>query len=222
MEDHNSRSNEYNNKRSFERKKVKFRFRLLDTRKENRHWIIVIIIATFIISATLSLVSSIMENANLIIALLITIFIIIVGILFDIIGTAVTAADEAPFHAMASRKFYGAKEAIFLIRNADKVSNFCNDVVGDICGVISGAGSAYIILKVAGSSSASNITLESLLVTGLIASATVGGKAMGKTIAIANSNYIIYKVGIIYKFLTHGRINTRNKKKNNRRKKVET
>ncbi|WDC83794.1 hypothetical protein PL321_14940 [Caloramator sp. mosi_1] len=73
--------------------------------------------------------------------------IIFVGIIFDIIGVAVTAAEEAPFHSLASRKVKGAKTAVKLIRNADKVSNFCNDVIGDICGVVSGAAGAIIISK---------------------------------------------------------------------------
>jgi len=31
---------------------------------------------------------------------------------------------------------------------------------------------------------------------------TVGGKALGKTIALSNSNYIIYRVGVIIKFFS--------------------
>ncbi len=156
-----------------------------------------------------------MENASLLAALAITVLIIVIGIIFDIIGTAVTAADEVPFHAMASKKIYGAREAIFLIRNAEKVSNFCNDVVGDICGVISGAGATYIILRIAGNADTLTSTLTGLAVTGLIASMTVGGKAIGKTVAISNSNYIIYKTGIIFKFIAR----RKNSSKANKRKK---
>jgi len=119
--------------------------------------------------------------------------------MFDIIGTAVTAADETPFHAMASRKLYAAKQSIKLIRNADKVSNVCNDVVGDICGIISGAAGAYIVFRVIGNKDV--ITMTELAVTGSITALTVGGKALGKTIAIRNSNYIIYKVSVIIKFI---------------------
>jgi hypothetical protein len=111
----------------------------------------------------------------------------------------VTAAEEAPFHAMASRKVYGAKQAIRLIRNADKVSNVCNDVIGDICGIISGAAGAYIIFRLIGDSA--KVSATELIVTGMITALTVGGKALGKIMALQNSNYIIYRVGIAIYFL---------------------
>jgi hypothetical protein len=76
-------------------------------------------------------------------------FIILVGIVFDIVGIAATAAQEAPFHARASRRLLGAKKSIWIVRNADKVASFCNDVVGDICGTVSGAVGASIVFSLA-------------------------------------------------------------------------
>ena len=69
------------------------------------------------------------------------------GILFDIIGVAVTAADPRPFHSMAAHKEPGAKEALVLLRNAGRVSSVCNDVVGDICGIVSGTTTAVIVVR---------------------------------------------------------------------------
>ena len=146
--------------------------------------------------------TSILERANYLVSSFVVLIILIISILFDIIGVAATAADETPFHAMASRKLYGARQAIRLIRNADKVSNLCNDVVGDICGVISGAASTYIIAGLVTTSGVNpETTLAGLSVTATVAAMTVGGKAIGKTIAIKNSNYIIYKVAVLLKFL---------------------
>ena len=203
-------------KRPSNEKKIKFRTNILGTTKESRQWIIIITIISFLISASLSLLSSsILQHANYLISCTVVFIIILINIFFDIVGTAVTAADEAPFHAMASRKLYGARQTIRLIRNADKVSNFCNDVVGDICGVISGAASTYIIAGIVSSGINPETSIAGLSITGMVASLTVGGKAMGKTIAIKNSNYIIYKVAVILKFL-FGRINfvkMKNKKK---------
>jgi CBS domain containing-hemolysin-like protein len=144
--------------------------------------------------------SDVLKEADIITAFLVILFIILVNIVFDVIGTAVTAADETPFHAMASRKLYAAKQSIRLIRNADKVSNVCNDVVGDICGIISGAAGAYIIFRIIGRQEA--VTWTELAITGLITALTVGGKALGKSVAIRNSNFIIYKVSVIIKFIT--------------------
>jgi CBS domain containing-hemolysin-like protein len=172
-----------------------------NSKKSNIIWIIVVTCASFVISAVLSVASSeILKGAKIFTAFIVILVIIIVNIIFDIIGTAVTAAEEAPFHAMASRKLYAAKQSIRLIRNADRVSNVCNDVVGDICGIISGAAGAYIIFRVIGSQEA--VTAAELAVTGLITALTVGGKALGKNIALRNSNSIIYKVGVVTKFIT--------------------
>ncbi|MDF2523872.1 MAG: hypothetical protein K0R31_1513 [Clostridiales bacterium] len=194
-------------------KKVRFRLNLLGSKKENKIWVIIITTISFFLSVFLSFFSTnILEQADLVIASIVVLTIILIGILFDIIGIAVTAADEAPFHAMGSRKLYGARESIKLIRNADKVSNFCNDVVGDICGIISGTASAYIVTILAGGQTVSETSVAALGITGLVASMTVGGKAIGKSIAIENSNFIIYKVGVISKFFT-SRINRDKKRK---------
>lgn len=208
-----------NYKHPADERKVKFRINLLGSNKDKKYWIILITFVSFILSASLNVISSsILEDANIYVAFGLVLIIIIINILFDIIGTAVTAADEAPFHSMAASKVYGAKQSIKLIRNADKVSNFCNDVVGDICGVISGAASALIVLKLIGDSASPETgesTLEGLIITGLVAALTVGGKALGKSIAIENSNFIIYKVGVVLKFLLGNSLfdDTRKKKK---------
>ena len=61
------------------------------------------------------------------------IIVIAIGIMFDLIGVAVTVGNEEDFHAQASKKIKGAKTSIKMIRNSAKVSNFCADVIGDIC-----------------------------------------------------------------------------------------
>ena len=190
-----------NYKHPVDEKKVKFRQgSVSSSKKDNVIWPLTITVVSFLISAILNIASSnVLKEADIIISFLVIFLIILVNITFDIIGTAVTAADETPFHAMASRKLYGAKQSIKLIRNADKVSNVCNDVVGDICGIISGAAGAYIIFRIIGSKE--SISLTELVVTGLITALTVGGKAFGKTIALRNSNYIIYKVSVVIKFV---------------------
>jgi hypothetical protein len=163
-------------------------------------WILTVTFISFLISVILTAASSdVLKEAEIFTAFLVIMVIILVNIIFDTIGTAVTAAEEAPFHAMASRKVYGAKQAIRLIRNADKVSNVCNDVIGDICGIISGAAGAYIIFRLIGDSA--KVSATELIVTGMITALTVGGKALGKIMALQNSNYIIYRVVIAIYFL---------------------
>ena len=161
--------------------------------KVNVKWIITVVIASFVISFCLSFIAnSTIPNLSLILGIIVTLIFILIGILFDIIGVAVTTADEAIFHSMNSRKVKGAKVAVMFKKNADKVSSFCCDVIGDICGVISGAAgttiAAILITKYG-----FNVLLVGLLVTAIISSLTIGGKAIGKSFAINKSDIILYE-----------------------------
>ena len=167
-------------------------------------WFVTIFLVTIVISATISFVSEeIMSVSGMAVAFLILLAIILVGILFDIVGVAVTSADERPFHSMAARKVRGAREAIALLRNAEKVSSICNDVVGDICGVVSGSASATIAAQILAKSEFSWPMVVSLVMSALVAGLTVGGKAIGKTFAINSSTAIVYSVGKTLYFWGH-------------------
>ena len=162
----------------------------------NSKWIIEAFMITFILSGIISYISSNgVSKLNIGFAIIILIFVVFLGILFDIIGVAVTVANEEHFHAKATKKAEGAKSSLNLIKNASKVANICADVIGDICGVISGAIGTMIALKLASTYGVtSNIQF---LISAFIASVTVGGKAIGKQIAANNSTEIVDKVGII-------------------------
>ncbi len=190
-----------NCKHPVDQKKVRFKNNTIaGSKKNNVIWTLTVTVVSFLIATILTIASSnILKEADIIMAFLVIFIIILINIFFDIIGTAVTAADEKPFHAMASRKLYAAKQSIKLIRNADKVSNVCNDIVGDICGIISGAAGTYIIFRIIGSKQAVKFT--ELVLTGLITAVTVGGKALGKTIALRGSNNITYRVSVVIKFV---------------------
>lgn len=164
-------------------------------------WVITIFLITIVISGTISMISDeLMDRSGTAVAFVILLVIILIGILFDIIGVAVTSADETPFHAMAARKVPGAREAIRLLRKAERVSSICNDVVGDICGVVSGSASAAIAVQLLGKFDFSWPRIVSLLMSALVAGLTVGGKAIGKTFAVNSSTGIVYTVGkIIYR-----------------------
>lgn len=170
-----------------------------DKPKKNNSWVIVISITTFILSLTFSFISNTaISKLNIIIGLIVLILVILIGVLFDLIGVAVTVANEEDFHAQASKKIKGAKTSIKLIRNSAKVSNFCADVIGDICGVLSGAISAMIALKLTENFGMS----ESIqfVFSAIVASATVGGKAITKEIAKSNSTKIVGFVSKIISF----------------------
>ena len=136
-----------------------------------------------------------MVGSSVATAFAILLAIVFIGIIFDIIGVAVTSADEAPFHAMAARKVNGAKEAIKLLRQAEKVSSICNDVVGDICGVVSGSASATIAMQLLQHFEVSWPRIVGFAMSALVAGLTVGGKAIGKTFAVNSSTTIVHLVG---------------------------
>ena len=159
-------------------------------------WIITVFISTILATSVISLASEeLMSVSSIAVAFIILLVIIFVGILFDIIGVAVTSADEKPFHSMAARKVPGALEAIRLLRNAEKVGSICNDVVGDICGVISGSASATIAAQVLQNFEFTWPRLASLMMSALVAGLTVGGKAIGKGLAIQSCTTIVHFVG---------------------------
>ncbi len=161
-------------------------------------WALTIFLVTIVVSATISFASSeVMARSSMAVAFLILLIIVAVGILFDIVGVAVTSADEKPFHSMASRRVPGAKEAIRLLRNAGRVSSICNDVIGDICGVVSGAASATIAARALTYIDFSWPQAVSLGMSALVAGLTVGGKAVGKTVAIRSCTEIVFLVGKI-------------------------
>ena len=163
----------------------------------DKKWIIQIIGMAFLISFAFSFLSeTTIPKVNVFLGIIILILFILIGILFDIIGVAVTSSDEAPFHSMNSRKVKGADIAVILKQNADKVSSFCNDVVGDICGIVSGTASSIIALSLADTFHMNNFFIT-LFVTAIVASLTIGGKAIGKSFAINKSNYILYEVSKI-------------------------
>lgn len=168
------------------------------SKKENEHskikWFIEVFIMTFLLSIFFSYISTNgVSNLNLWSSIIILIAVILVGIIFDIIGVAVTVANEHEFHAKATKKVTGAKSSIKLIKNSARVANICADVIGDICGVLSGAISALISAKIA---EKAGINLQ-FIISALVASLTVGGKAIGKEIANKESTQIVHFVGIV-------------------------
>ena len=173
-------------------------------RSRATRWVVSIFFVTMAVSGAISLISDeVMANSSLVVAFLILFVIILVGIIFDIIGMAVASADEKPFHSMASRKVTGAQEAIRLLRNAERVSSICNDVVGDICGVVSGSASATIATLILTNTDIGWPRGVSLMMSALAAGLTVGGKAIGKTFAVKSSTKIVHMVGWLLHSIQH-------------------
>ncbi len=157
------------------------------------HWAIWVTFWTFPLAFIFALTMRfiLQGTKSILFSFLLLLFIIFIGILFDTIGTAVTAASEKPFHAKASKKVYGAQKGIYLVRYADKVANFCNDMIGDISGVVSGVVGAVIIFNLVLIRPELSEIYLSIFLTAIVAALTVGGKAVGKTLAISKPTEIV-------------------------------
>ena len=161
-------------------------------KRARTRWIIAAFLMSFTLTAALSAASDkIVEAMPLFAAALVLICVIALGVVFDIIGLAVATADISVFNSMASRKIKAGKKAVKLINNSERVSSFCNDIVGDIAGVVSGATGAGIAVKAFAEFEPKTAFLLTLSLTSLIAAATVGFKAMGKSVAMKQSTEIV-------------------------------
>lgn len=179
---------EYNNLVEQTKKREKIKKEKVDVK-----WILTILVLSFVISFSLSFISQMtIPNVSLWIGIIITLLFIGLGVFFDIIGVSVTSADEAIFNSMSSRKVKGASVAVKFKKNADKVSSFCCDVIGDICGIISGAAGTAITVIISNTFDF-NLLVTGLVVSAIIASLTIGGKAIGKSFAINKSAIILYE-----------------------------
>ena len=158
-------------------------------------------LTVLLISLTLSFVFSVLSQyalsgAGIAVSVVVIVVFIAISIIFDMIGVAVTAAQLQPFRAMASRKVRGAKESIKLINNAEKVASVCADIIGDICGILSGAaGSAVALIFISSTGGGFLSILIASLVSSIIAGLTIFGKAMFKKYAIKNCEKVVLVIG---------------------------
>ena len=161
-------------------------------KKKRNLWSVKITVVSFFVSAFISFLSELTASAeHIIVTVLLLMFLTLCNILFDGIGVASTSCDMTPFVSMASRKVYGAKTALWIVKNNEKVSNVCSDVVGDIFGIVSGACAAAITVKLVLGMEEVWQKLVTVSISGVVSALTIGGKAFLKNIAIKNSEEFI-------------------------------
>ena len=144
-------------------------------------------------------------DLDLLPAFLVLLLIIITGIISDMVGVAATVAREEPFNAKAAKKIPAAKTGLWLVRHGDKVASLMCDIIGDICGTVSGAIGAIIVIQILEEIIWPE-TIVNLLMIGFIASLTVGGKAFCKYYGIKKAEIIIFDVSRFLNFIKIGRI----------------
>ena len=160
-------------------------------------WPIKMFFLAFSLSLFFSISSEFLLSASgIILSVIIILVFISISVLTDMIGVAVTACPKEPFRAMASRKVRGARESLMLLNNADKVASLCADVLGDVCGILSGAAGTSIVLKILSNSPSSALdVIVAALISSFIAGLTIFGKSLGKRVSINKSVSIVFAVG---------------------------
>ena len=162
--------------------------------KMDFRYALLILFWTFAISITLSVVFMSFYSMGMALAICLLLLFVAFGVAFDILGLAVATCSEAAFHSMATRRVKGAKESLWLIRQRDKVSNFCNDVIGDITGIVSGTTAVMIAANLSRYVPINEVVLQ-IGLTGIVSGLMVGGKALGKNVGIYRSKEIVTFAG---------------------------
>ena len=113
----------------------------------NIKWSIKILVLSFALSVSFSILSdSILSHTSFFISLIIIVFLLLVGVIADMCGVAITSCNIEKFeHNKEVNKTY--LTAINLIKSSDKISVICCDIIGDICSILSGACGASIVYK---------------------------------------------------------------------------
>lgn len=131
------------------------------------------------------------------------------------IGVAVTSTSLENLEKHTSSKgFVTAKK---LCQNREKVSSFCGDVVGDICGILSGAGGVSLVLAMR-IKEAGVYFLATCLVSSLIAGLTIFCKAILKVFAVDNCEKIVLATGKVIEFSFIEFFKTRKMQRKNKKK----
>ena len=179
--------------------KNKSKVKAVSIKIKKYNWAIKMFVLAICLSSVFSLISqSIMSSLGLFTSIFTISLFIVISVIFDMIGIAVTSSNEEFFKQKMKEGVTGASIGLNLSNNSEKVCSFCADVIGDICGILSGSGVACVILSISGKvQNPSLFIIISTLLSALIAGLTIFGKACMKEYAIKNSNKIILRVGKI-------------------------
>lgn len=162
-------------------------------------YIVLVGLGSFILAIVFTYLSEFFASRlnSIILSLVFLVFIILINIGADIVGTAVTAASHVPFNAKSAKRIRGAPHGLQLIKNADKVANLTNDMLSDITTTVGGALGISIVVQIIKLNPDLSQFWLNILITAFIAAAIVSGKAFSKKIALTHPDDVIFLVGRI-------------------------
>ena len=153
-------------------------------------------ISVFFLSFALTVVFSFLtevavKDSEAFVCVLVLFILLILNITCDVLANAIMSCSPEAYHAMASKKIKGAKRAVTFCRNASKLSSIFADVIGDICGIVSGAAGAALVVHMA-SAGITGTRIASILISAVIGAVTLGGKALFKHFAVTFNRQIVF------------------------------
>lgn len=157
-------------------------------------WGLSVLFLSFGLTVLFSFLTEIsIKGSPVYICVIVLIVLLFLNIGCDMIANAIITCQPDAFHAMASNKIKGAKRAFTLCKNATKLGSVFADVIGDICGIVSGAAGAVLVVYIAAIADG-NIweIVSSILVSAVIGALTVGGKAIFKHFAMKYNKQIVF------------------------------
>jgi hypothetical protein len=123
--------------------------------------------------------------------------VILLGVACDAVGVASARADEQALLSMATRRVSGAREAVWYVRNASRVSSVFSDLMGDVSATLGGALAVAMALRLRGSFAPGAIPYLASAAVGVASLLSIGGKALSKPFALKYSEDIILLLGKI-------------------------
>ena len=124
-------------------------------------------------------------------SVLIIFFFIFISVLFDMIGVAFTTLSKNDLNGLSEPDSPLFETLSKLFENKDKISSFCGDIVGDICGILSGAGGVSLVYNMHFSDINVNF-IATCITSSVIAGLTIFGKAVMKGYAVQNCKNVAY------------------------------
>lgn len=155
-------------------------------------WGISVFFMSFALTVVFSFITEVaVKDSAAAICVTVLLVLLVLNIGCDVLANAIISCSPESYHAMASKKIKGAKRAVTLCRNSEKLSSIFADVIGDICGIVSGAAGTALVVHIAVAGTTGEL-IASIGVSAAIGAFTVGGKAIFKNFAIKFNRQIVF------------------------------
>lgn len=156
-------------------------------------WGLGVLVLSFALTVIFSFLTEVsIKGSPVYVCVIVLVVLLLLNIGCDLLANAIITCNPESFHAMASNKIKGAKRAVGLCRNASKLGSIFADIIGDICGIVSGAAGTALVVYIAVSGGKTEELIASIGVSAVIGALTVGGKAIFKHFAMKYNKQIVF------------------------------